>query len=247
MSNELIIKKIEFTKIPKGNGLFYWTWEDYCFMPYGWIEEKQLKELPVPFLLLDIHPDCLIGFESDEKDGITNIIELPEKFGLLKIDSDLRKDLKRIEKKNAEIRIEFNEKDALDKSKQWFQELWHEEEEDFSRRLIVWKKKAYTLSAYSGNELIGVHVAIEGKETIYYLGCWWNRKYKSQSIPIFMIKKDIEKAIESKKKYYDLGVGDEPYKKDWNVIEKPTKYYAILTKELAEKTGIKKFIEIKEK
>lgn len=48
-------------------------------------------------------------------------------------------------------------------------------------------------------------------------------------------------------KFYDLGIGDESYKKKWGVIEKPTKYYAILTKEQAEifDPPIKKFVEIK--
>ncbi|MBU2099934.1 GNAT family N-acetyltransferase [Candidatus Micrarchaeota archaeon] len=225
--------------------LFYWTWQDIYFMPYGWLEKKDLKKLPVPFLMEEIHPDCPIGFESDEEDAVSNIIELPEKFEEIKIDSDLKKDLKRIEKKNSDTRIVLNEKNALNKSKKWFLELWKEEKKEFKRRLYLWKKKAFTLSAYSGEELLGVHIALQEKDTVFYLGCWWNREHKNKCIPTFLLKKDVENSIQNKMKYYDLGIGDEKYKKNWNPIEKPTKYYAVLTKEIAEKLGIEKFIETK--
>lgn len=46
-------------------------------------------------------------------------------------------------------------------------------------------------------------------------------------------------------KYYDLGIGDEKYKKKWNPIQRQTKYYAVMTKKMAEELGIKKFVEIK--
>ena len=235
---------MEFEKVKVNKKLFYWTWKDLDFLPYAWLEKKELKTLPTPFLLTEIHPDCPIGFKTEEKEWFTNIIKLPDKFDELKLDNSLRKDLKRVEKKNEEIKLIYNEKDALDKSKKWFLEFWKEDKEDFQRRLKLWKEKCYTLSAYLNNELIAVHIAMEEKDTIFYLGCWWNRKYSPLSVPTFLLKKDIEKAIENKIKYYDLEVGEEPYKKKWGVIEKPTKYYAILTKELADNLGIKKYVRI---
>ncbi|MFH1895320.1 MAG: hypothetical protein ABIJ74_01920 [archaeon] len=223
---------------------FYWTWQDIYFMPYGWLEKKQLKKLPVPFLLEEIHPDCSVGTESDDKDSVTNTIELPDSFDKLKISHDFTKDLKRIEKKNSETKIIANEKKALNKSKKWFLELWKEEKQDFNRRLFLWEKKAYTLSAYSGKELLGVHIALKEKDTIFYLGCWWNRQKKNKCIPTFLLKKDIENSIKNKTKYYDLGIGDESYKKKWNPTERRTKYFAVMTKKMAKYFGIKKFTEI---
>lgn len=237
---------MEFEKIIRETGGFYWTWRDRDFYPYAWLEKKDLKELPLPFYLQDIHPACEIGFEATEKDEVTNIIELPETFSELKLNNDLRKDLRRVESKNSETKILFNEKNSLEKSKHWFLEQWNENKKDFDRRMPLWKKISYTQSAYIGKELAGVHIAMEENKIIYYFGCWWNREYKNLSIPTFLLKKDIEKAIEKKMKYYDLEVGDETYKKKWGVIEKPTKYYAVLTKQLAEKMKIEKFIEIKE-
>ncbi len=234
---------MELIKIPiKGTKLFYWTWRDLPFLPYAWLDENDLKNLPKPFFLTEIHPDCPIGFETKEKSEHTNIIELPDSFDKIKMDNDLRKDLRRIEKKNGDLKIVLNEKNALKKSKKWFLELWHENKTDFKRRLELWKQKCYTLSAYLGKELIAVHIAMQGKDTVYYFGCWWNRKYRNRSVPTFLLKKDIERAMSKKMKYYDLEVGDELYKKQWGVIEKPTKYYAILTKNLAEKLGIKNYI-----
>jgi hypothetical protein len=241
---------MKFIKVTNSDDSFYWTWEDLDYLPYAWLDKKDLKTLPTPFLIISIHPDCPIGFESDEKDELTNIIPLSDSFDKLKIDNDLRKDLKRVEKKNESIKLVYDEKDALDKSKEWFLEQFNEDEEEFERRLELWKEKCYTISAYLGEELIAVHIAMKEKEkkrdTIYYCGCWWNRKYKSLSTPTFLLKKDIEKAIEEGMKYYDLGIGDEPYKKKWGVIEKPTKTYAILTKELAEYLEVKDYVPMKE-
>jgi hypothetical protein len=236
---------MEFVKIRiKGTTLFYWTWKDIPFLPYAWLEEKDLKNLPTPFFLPDIHPDCQIGFETNKKDGYTNIIELPKSFDEIKMDNSLKKDLRRVEKKNVDVKIVPNKKNDLEKSKKWFLELWKESKKDFERRLELWKQKCYILSAYLKNELIAVHIAMQEKDTVYYFGCWWNRKYKNRSIPIFLLKKDIERAIKDGIKYYDFEVGDESYKKKWGVIEKPTKYYAIATKELAKKLEIEKYVEL---
>ena len=86
---------------------------------------------------------------------------------------------------------------------------------------------------------------MQEKDCIYYFGCWWNRKYKNRCVPIFLLKKDIEDAIKRGVKYYDLEIGDESYKKKWGVIEKPTKYYAVLSKELAYYLGVDEYIKIK--
>ncbi|MBI2543226.1 MAG: GNAT family N-acetyltransferase [Candidatus Aenigmarchaeota archaeon] len=236
---------MEFIKVKiEGTKLFYWTWRDLPFLPYAWLTKEDLKKLPKPFFLPEIHPDCTVGFKTDNKDEYTNIIELPDSFDKIKMDNDLRKDLRRVEKKNADVKIVLNEEGALDKSNKWFLSLWKESKKDFARRLELWKQKCYTLSAYLEGELIAVHIAMQEKNSIYYFGCWWNRKYKNTSIPIFLLKKDIERAIDNKMKYYDLEIGDELYKKKWGVIEKPTKYYAVLTKEIAEILGIEKYVKI---
>lgn len=237
---------MEFVKVPiKGTKWFYWTWRDLPFLPYAWLDKDDLKNLPTPFLLTEIHPDCHIGFEAKDKSEYTNIIKLPKNFDELKLDNDLRKDLRRVEKKNTDLKLVYNEKDALEKSKKWFLELWKEPKKDFQRRLELWKQKCYTISAYIGKELIAVHIAMKEGNTVYYFGCWWNRKYKNKSVPTFLLKKDIEKAIKNGMKYYDLEIGDESYKKQWGVIEKPTKYYAIVTDRIAKELGLKKFIELK--
>ncbi|MBU1939147.1 GNAT family N-acetyltransferase, partial [Candidatus Micrarchaeota archaeon] len=210
---------MELDKIFIGKGAFFWTWRDLPFMPYAWLEKKDLETLPRPFFLEEIDPKCRIGFESEGDEAATNIIKLPKSFERLNLKPDLRKDLRRIEKKNADTRIVFNEENALEKSRHWFLELWGEEKGDFERRLFLWKEKAYTLSLYCGEELLGVHIAMEEKGSIYYLGCWWNRKHKNRSVPTYLLKKDIERAIQNGKKYYDLEVGNENYKKNWGVIE----------------------------
>ncbi len=227
-----------------GTKLFYWTLRDIWFLPYAWLEKKDLKNLPKPFYVTEIHPNCSVGFISKDKQSFTNIIELPDSFDKIKIDNSLRKDLKRIEKKNTDLKLVYNEKSALDKSKKWFLELWKENKRDFERRLQLWKEKCYTISAYLNNELVAVHIAMEEKDTIYYFGCWWNRKYKNRSVPTFLLKKDIERTVSKRIKYYDLEVGDEAYKKKWSVIEKPTKYYAILTREMADHLKIEKYVKI---
>src|SRR3989344_2703720 len=235
---------MEFEKIKISKVGYYWTWRDVHFLPYAWLEKKDVKNLPRPFFLEDIHPNCHVGFKRKEKEYLTNIIHLPDNFKKINMDKDLKKDLRRVEKKNSNLRIVFNEKDAFEKSKKWFLELWKENKKDFERRLKIWKDKCYTISAYLGKELIAVHIAMREKDTVYYFGCWWNRKHKNRSVPTFLLKMDIEEAIKRKIKYYDLERGEESYKKKWGVIEKPTKYYAVLTKKLAEHLGVERYIEI---
>lgn len=235
---------MDFEKVELDDGFYYWTWRDLPYLPYAYLKEEDLKKLPKPFYIEAIHPDCEVGFETTDSDMITNIIELKPSFDELNLDKDLRKDLKRVEKKNEDVKLVYNEKNALEKSKKWFIELWEEDEIDFKRRLELWKEKCYTISAYLNNELIAVHIGMKEKDSVYYFGCWWNRSYKYLSIPTFLLKKDVEKAIEDGIKYYDLEVGDEPYKKKWGVIEKPTKYYAVLTKELAEYLGIENYVKM---
>lgn len=235
-------EKVNIKKIKE----YYWTWRDIHFLPYAWLNEKDLKNLPKPFFLSDIHPDCPIGFVSKDKEDLTNIIELPDSFEKIKMDKDLKKDLRRVEKKNSDLKVVYNEKDTMEKSKRWFLELWKESKKDFNRRLKIWKEKCYTLSAYIEKELIAVHIAMQEGKTIYYFGCWWNRKYSDRSVPTFLLKKDIENAIKKKIKYYDLERGNESYKKKWGVIEKPVKYYAILNKKLADYLEVDEYIKMKE-
>jgi len=239
---------MEFKKINiKGIKEYYWTLKDIDFIPYAWLDKKDIENLPKPFFVEDIHPDCPIGLKSESNEYLTNIIELPDSFEKINMDKDLRKDLRRVEKKNSDLIVVFNEKDSLDKSRKWFLELWKENKKDFERRLKIWKEKCYTISAYLKKELIAVHIAMQEKDTVYYFGCWWNREHKNRSVPTFLLKIDIKEAIKRKIKYYDLERGDEPYKKKWGVIEKQTKYYAVLTKKLAEHLGVEKYIEIKSK
>lgn len=238
---------MKWVKVPvEGTSGYYWTWRDLPYVPYAWLDKKELSTLPKPFYLSEIHPDCPIGWETTEDDEYTNIISLPKRFEEIKMDADLRKDLRRIEKKNNDVTIFLNEKKALEKSKHWFLEQWQEDKKDFQRRLSLWEKQCYTLSAYAGNELLGVHIAMkdEQRKTIYYFGCWWNRLHKNRSIPTFLLQKDIERALTDGMKYYDLEVGDEPYKRQWDVIRKPTKYYAILPAEMAEYLEIEKYVKM---
>ena len=67
---------MEFEKIKIEKNLFYWTWKDLPYLPYAWLEEKDLKTLPKPFFLNEIDPDCQIGYETKDKEEFTNIIKL---------------------------------------------------------------------------------------------------------------------------------------------------------------------------
>ncbi len=236
---------MKFEKVViKGTPWFYWTWRDLPFLPYACLEGIDLEKLPRPFFLAEIHPECNAGFETKDKSEYTNIIELPDSFDKIKMDSSLRKDLRRIERKNDGLRIVANEAGALDKSSRWFLEQWKEETDVFARRMALWKQKCYTLSAYLDKELIAVHIAMQENGTVFYFGCWWNRKYRSISVPTFLLKKDVERAVSRKLMHYDLGIGNEPYKKKWGVIQKPTKYYAVVTKAMAAKLGIDRYVEM---
>ena len=234
---------VEFEKIFLEPDIFYWTWRDVDFLPYAWLDERDLKKLPLPFYLQDIHPDSPVGFPAEGEESKTNEILLPPSFEELGLTADLRKDLRRVEKKNSSTRIVANEKNALEKASKWFLELWGEEPAEFKRRMLVWKD-AFTLSAYDGEKLLGVHISLPAQNGIQYLGCWWDRSNKSLSIPTFLLKKDVERVISLGLSFYDLGIGSEAYKKEWGVLERQSKYYAAVQKPLAQKLGLKRFVEI---
>jgi hypothetical protein len=130
---------MEFEKSFVEPGIFYWTWRDLDFLPYAWLEERDLKKLPLPFYLQDIHPDSPVGFPCEGEESKTNEIILPRSFEELNLDKDLRKDLRRVEKKNSSTQIVSNEENALEKAGKWFLELWGEEPADFKRRMLLWK------------------------------------------------------------------------------------------------------------
>ncbi|MBW2972611.1 GNAT family N-acetyltransferase [Candidatus Woesearchaeota archaeon] len=226
------------------DGTSYWTLKDIWFTPYGSLTAEEVKDAPVPFYVCELHPDNALGFETGEADEFTNMLLLPGSFEELaaRIDPDLRKDLRRVERKNAEVKIVFNRKEDFDVASRWFLERWSDETTDeFRRRRELWLENCYFISAYLGDELIAFHIAWDLGESIYYCGCWWNREYRSMSPAIFLLKNDIERAIKDGKKIYDLGVGDEPYKKDWRPKSIPTKYYAKMTPEQAKELDVDKF------
>ena len=235
---------MDFQKVVLPSGAFYWTWRDVDFFPYAWLEEKNLESLPSPFYLPDVHPDCPVGFRCEGEESKTNEIILPGSFEQLSLHKDLFKDLRRIEKKNAETRLVRNEKGVLQKASPWFLEQFDEELGDFKRRMHVWRH-ASTLSAYAGDELLAVHITLSANNIVYYLGCWWNREYKTAAPPTFLLKRDIEQAIGSKVNIYDLGIGGEPYKKQWGVVRRQTKYYAKMSKQLAAELMLKQYAQIR--
>lgn len=234
----------EFMLETGGSGPDYWTLKDNWFIPYGRLTAEEAKKVPVPFYVCELHPDNEIGFVAEDADEFTNLLELPGSFAELaaRISPNLRKDLRRVEKKNAGVKVIFNRKSDFDAASKWFLELWPDETpEEFRRRRELWLEKCYFLSAYLEDELIAFHIAWDLGDSVYYCGCWWNRKYRNMSPAIFLLKHDIERAISAGKRVYDLGAGDEPYKKAWLPKSVPTKYYAKMTPEQAKELDVEKF------
>jgi hypothetical protein len=226
--------------------LDYWTLSDSWFFPCTRLTAKETLSLPTPFFVYGLPPDNKIGSFTKDLDEFTNKIPLKGSFDELDIDNDLRKDLKRIEKKNLNCRLIFNKKDDLDTASRWFLNLWDDETpEHFARRKELYLKNCNFISLYNGDELIAFHISWDYKDLIFYCGCWWNRAYKNQCPATFLLKKDIERAISLGKRFYDLGLGDEAYKKRWHPISVPTKYYAKMDKETAAVIHVEVFDEVK--
>jgi hypothetical protein len=206
------------------------------------VTKEEAAALPVPFYAYGLETDSEVGFFTADPDEFTNMIPLPDYFDELEIDADFRKDLRRVEKKNAEVRLVPGSKDDLVYASKWFLELCPDEcEDDFRIRLEDWRKNCRFVSAYLDDELIAVHIAWDIGDTVYYCGCWWNRRYRNMSPAVYLLKKDIEQAIADGKRFYDLGIGDERYKKEWHPASEPSKYYAKMDAETAKKLKIDKF------
>lgn len=224
------IKKIplEFMKVRIGLKGYYWTHKYTWLFPYVWLNEEDVPKLPAPFAVFGIHYDCPVGRPGPDDEAITNIIVLPEKREELVLKPDLRKDLKRIGKLNQDVTFRENNYEDLECASAWFVAQFKESKRDLGTRLLIYKREARWTAAFAGDELIAVHIMMDDDDgtAVHYLGCWWNREHRHRCAPTFLLHQDILRAIDKARKFYDLGIGDEPYKKKWPVIEKMTKYYA---------------------
>lgn len=220
---------LEFMKMGGETDGTYWIHKYAWYYPYIWLKEEDLPRLPVPFVGFDIHYDCPVGRPGHDGEAITNIVILPEKREGLMLRPDLRKDLKRIAKLNQNLTFRENNYGDLERASAWFVSRFEESEPELVGRLEVYKKDARWTAAFAGDDLIAVHIAMDDDDgkTAYYIGCWWDRKHKHRCVPTFLLHQDILKAIDSGRKFYDLGIGDEPYKKKWPIIEKMSRYYAM--------------------
>lgn len=219
---------LEFMKVRRNAKCTYWTHKYVWHFPYIWLKEEDIPRLPVPSLLFDIHYDCPVGRLSHNDEAMTNIIVLPEKREGLLLKPDLRKDLKRIAKLNQDLTFRENHYGDLERASAWFVARFKESKRELKGRLEIYKKDARWTAAFAGDDLIAVHIAMDDDsgETVYYMGCWWDKEHKRRCVPTYLLHQDILKAIDNGRKSYDLGIGDEPYKKKWPVIEKMSRYYA---------------------
>ena len=218
--------QFEFRRVRLDRTHGYWGFKDDWFVPYVWLEERDIPRLPLPFATFSLHYDSPVGRVSADPEMLTNIIPLPDAPGALALQSDLRKDLRRVTRLNSDLTFRENVPENLEAACTWFAEQFHECKRDLGRRLSLYLTQARWTAAHLHGKLVAVHIAAEDAGSMYYLGCWWDRSYRQRSIPIFLLHRDILAAIGRGKRFYDLGIGNEPYKKKWPVVEKRTKYYA---------------------
>ncbi len=232
---------LEFMKVRGNAKCAYWTHKYMWYYPYIWLNEEDIPRLPVPFVAFDIHYDCPLGRPGHDSEAITNIIALPEKREGLLLKPDLRKDLKRIARLNQDLIFRENRYEDLERASAWFVARFKESHRMLKRRLEIYGKDARWTAAFAGDDLIAVHIAMDDddRKTTYYLGCWWNREHKHRCVPTFLLHQDILKAIDFGRRFYDLGIGDEPYKKKWPVVEKMSKCYAWVDADTIRALGLK--------
>ncbi len=218
--------RFEFRRVRLDRTHGYWGFRDDWFVPYVWLEERDIPRLPLPFVTFSLHYDCPVGRILDDPEMRTNIIPLPESPDALALSSDFRKDLRRIAKLNADLAFREDVPEDLTLAAGWFAQQFRESKRDLGRRLSLYLAQARWTAALIAGKPAAVHIAAEDAGTVYYLGCWWDRSFRQRSIPTFLLHRDILRAVGRGKRFYDLGIGDEPYKKKWPVVEKRTKYYA---------------------
>lgn len=223
--------RFEFRRVRLDRTHGYWGFRDDWFVPYVWLDERDIPRLPLPFVTFSLHYDCPVGRILDDPEMRTNIIPLPESPEALALSSDLRKDIRRIARINADLTFRDNIPGDLEAASGWFAEQFRESKRDLGRRLSLYLAQARWTAALIAGKPVAVHISFEDAGTAYYLGCWWDRSHRQRSIPTFLLHRDILAAIARGKRFYDLGIGDEPYKKKWPVVEKRSKYLARVDEE----------------
>ena len=229
---------LRFRKVRLTRDVSYWTHRDVWYLPYIWLEERDVGQLPLPFVSFSVHCDSPVGTVCDDEDAKTNIIALPPRQEELALDSDLRKDLKRIAKLNADVTFREGRPGDLEAASAWFVAQFKESKRDMRQRMDLYLKEARWTAAFVGEELLGVHLTMEDGEQVYYLGCWWNREHKRRCIPTFLLHRDILDTISRGKRSYDLGIGDESYKKQWPIIERQSKLIAVVDEKTRQALGL---------
>src|SRR3989338_3969768 len=134
--------QFEFRRVRLDRTHGYWGFKDDWFVPYVWLEERDIPRLPLPFATFSLHYDSPVGRVSADPEMLTNIIPLPDAPGALALQSDLRKDLRRVTRLNSDLTFRENVPEDLEAACTWFAEQFHECKRDLGRRLSLYLAQA---------------------------------------------------------------------------------------------------------
>lgn len=213
---------------------------------------SEISQAPSPIWITDIASSSTIGKPSLCIEG-TFQIDLPKTFGeyIDSLDYDFRKNVRSILRKNEDLTFHINKKEDL--SKLWIDYTKHidniqvskgwepySEEQHALRYELYASKQTTTISAYYGEVLISLNVAIFEGSTVYDLAALHSPKdeFKKRSLGTLITLKNIALAIEKGAETYDLLTGNFGYKHRYKAREVKLRHYLRCTSEFAESYGI---------
>lgn len=240
-------EKAKHSFIDNGQGPEFFTYPAVWLLPRVPLTKDEIANAPTPLWIIDIDEQSEVGTFNTRGEG-TFIIDLTQSFEsyIEGLAYDYRKKMRYVLRKNEDLTVKINQKTDIaalwDNYVSYIQGLNLKHGEDpYTDEDLALRKEFYlsenitSLSLYSGETLLAVNLSIFEEDLVFDLAALINPDptFKSRSVGTFATLKNIELAINSGKKKYDLLTGNCGYKTHFGAKEQKLRHFIRCSKEFA--------------
>ena len=249
---DLSWEQYEYSFLQEKEGSPFWTHPLWWLLPQIVISEEEINNAPKPLWISEIDPACEYGKVMNAAEG-KYLIDLPNNFGdyLQQRDYKYRKTFRYILRKNSDLTVTIGGQNDIDS-------LWdnycsklqslndkqdcmpYNENEIKYRRELFQGPNIEVLTVSHDNHVIACNVSSWRDGSVYDLAFLGdsNGAYQNRSLGIFLILKNIERAIEKGVATYDLLTKNYGYKHTLGAREVKCKHYIACSRDFAREYAI---------